>query len=189
MAALDTSQLRNGLKIELDGNPFVVTYFQHVKPGKGGAFVRTKVKNLLTGRVLERTFRSGEKFQEADVEDRWMQYLYMDGQDRIFMDNQSYDQIPLPDDVIGDAAKFLQENMEVEVLFWRGKPVNIELPAFVEAVVTKSDPGLKGDTSSGATKLATIETGAVLQVPLFINEGDVVRVDTRTGEYTERVSK
>jgi elongation factor P len=118
-----------------------------------------------------------------------MQYLYMDGQDRIFMDNQSYDQIPLSGDVIGDAAKFLQENMEVEVLFWRGKPVNIELPAFVEAVVTKSDPGLKGDTSSGATKPATIETGAVLQVPLFINEGDVVRVDTRTGEYTERVSR
>jgi elongation factor P len=189
MATIDTSQFRNGLKIELDGNPFVITYFQHVKPGKGGAFVRTKVKNLLTGKVLERTFRSGEKCEEADVEDRHMQYLYMDGQDRIFMDNRSYDQIPLSGDVIGDASKFLQENMEVEVLFWRGKPVNIELPAFVEAAVTKSDPGLKGDTSSGATKPATIETGAVLHVPLFINEGDVIRVDTRTGEYTERVSR
>ncbi len=118
-----------------------------------------------------------------------MQYLYMDGQDRIFMDNQSYDQIPLPGDVIGDAAKFLQENMEVEVLFWRGKPVNIDLPAFLEATVTKSDPGLKGDTSSGATKPATVETGATVQVPLFINEGDMIRIDTRTGEYTERVSK
>jgi elongation factor P len=189
MSTIDTSQFRNGLKIELDGNPFVMIYFQHVKPGKGGAFVRTKVKNLLTGKVLERTFRSGERCEEADVEDRRMQYLYMDGQDRVFMDSQSYDQIPLSDDVIGEARKFLQENMEVEVLFWRGKPVNIELPAFLEAAVVKSDPGLKGDTSSGATKPATVETGATVQVPLFINEGDVIRIDTRTGEYTERVSK
>ena len=187
--AVDTSQFRNGLKIELDGNPFVITYFQHVKPGKGGAFVRTKVKNLLNGKVLERTFRSGEKCEEPDIEENKLQYLYHDGTDLVFMDTNTYDQIPISSDVIGDAEQLLQENAEVEVLFWRGKPVNIELPAFVEAAVTKSDPGLKGDTSSGATKPATLETGATIQVPLFIKEGDVLRVDTRTREYVERVNK
>ncbi len=187
--AVDTSQFKNGLKIELDGQPFTIVYFQHVKPGKGGAFVRTKVKNLLNGRVLERTFRSGEKAPEADVEERKMQYLYHDGADRIFMDTDTYDQIPIGDDVLGDATNFLMENMNVEVLFWKGKPVNIELPNYIEAAVTKSDPGVKGDTSSGALKPATIETGFTLNVPLFIEEGDVLRIDTRTGEYSERVSK
>jgi elongation factor P len=187
--AIDTSQFKNGVKIELDGSPFVMIYFQHVKPGKGGAFVRTKVKNLLTGKVLDRTFRSGEKVGEADVEDRTMQYLYNEGENLIFMDSESYDQIPIADEVIGEAKKFLKENTEVEVLFWKSKPVNIELPPFIEAVVEKSDPGLKGDTSSGATKPATLETGAVIQVPLFIKEGETVRVDTRTGEYCERVNK
>ena len=187
--AIDTSQFKNGVKIELDGSPFVMTYFQHVKPGKGGAFVRTKVKNLLTGRVLERTFRSGEKVQEADVEDRKMQFLYNDGESLIFMDTESYDQIPIADDVIGDAKLLLKENTEVEVLFWRGKPVNIELPQFVEVEIRKSDPGIKGDTSSGATKPATVETGAVIQVPLFIKEGELIRIDTRTGEYSERVNR
>jgi len=187
--AVDTSQFRNGLKIELDGNPFVIIYFQHVKPGKGGAFVRTKVKNLLNGKVLERTFRSGEKCEEADVEDKTMEYLYHDGENLVFMDSATYDQLPMPEAVVGDAKLYLQENMKVDVLFWKGKPVNLELPQFVEAIVTKSDPGLKGDTSSGATKPATIETGATLQVPLFINEGDKLRIDTRTGEYCERVNK
>ncbi len=186
--AVDTSSFRNGLKIELDGEPFTITYFQHVKPGKGGAFVRTKVKNLKTGRVLDRTFRSGEKVDEADVEDRSMQYLYHDGDSFIFMDNSSYDQVPFSKDQIGDAAKFLKENLEVDVLFWRGNPINIELPSFIEATVTQCDPGVKGDTASGATKPATIETGAVVQVPLFIKEGEVLRVDTRTGEYVERVN-
>ncbi len=187
--AVDTSQFRNGLKVEIDGNPFVITYFQHVKPGKGGAFVRTKLKNLLNGRVVEKTFRSGERCAEADVEEKSMQYLYQDADGRIFMDTQSYDQIPIGDDVLGDATHFLLENMEVEVLFWKGKPVNIELPNYIEAVVTRSDPGIKGDTSSGATKPATLETGYTLNVPLFIEEGDKLRVDTRTGEYSERVSK
>jgi elongation factor P len=187
--AVDTSQFRNGLKIELDGQPFVITFFQHVKPGKGGAFVRTKLKNLLTGRVVDRTFRSGERCDEADVEEKTMQYLYQDSEGRIFMDTQTYEQIPIGDDVLADAVHFLMENMEVEVLFWRGKPVNIELPNYIEAVVTQSDPGLKGDTSSGATKPATIETGFTVNVPLFISEGDKIRVDTRTGEYSERVSK
>jgi len=186
--ALDTSDFRNGLKIDLDGSPYVITYFQHVKPGKGGAFVRTKVKNLLNGKSVDKTFRSGEKLKEADVEERSMQYLYKDGEDRIFMDSKSYDQIPITDDVIGDNAKFLLENAEVDVLFWKGNPVNIELPSFVELIITQSDPGVKGDTSSGATKPATLETGAVIQVPLFLKEGEKVRVDTRTGEYCERVN-
>ncbi len=186
--ALDTSDFKNGLKIDLDGSPFVITYFQHVKPGKGGAFVRTKIKNLLNGKSVDKTFRSGEKVKEADVEERTMQYLYKDGEDRIFMDSKNYDQIPITDDVIGDNAKFLLENAEVDVLFWKGNPVNIELPSFVEIVITQSDPGVKGDTSSGATKPATLETGAVIQVPLFLKEGEKVRVDTRTGEYCERVN-
>jgi elongation factor P len=189
MGTTDTSQFRNGLKLEIDGQPFNITYFQHVKPGKGGAFVRTKLKNLLNGKVVERTFRSGEKFEEADIQEKSMQYLYHDGQDLVFMDAQTYDQIPIGGDVLGDAVDYLLENMEVAVLFWKGKPVSISLPNYIEAKVTKSDPGVKGDTSSGATKPATIESGATLQVPLFIEEGDVIRVDTRTGEYSERVSK
>ena len=187
--ALDTSQFRNGVKLELDGQPFVITYFQHVKPGKGGAFVRTKLKNLLNGKVVDRTFRSGERCVEADIEENSMQYLYQDSEGRIFMDTTSYEQLPIDSAVLGGAVDFLLENMEVEVLFWKGKPVNIQLPNYIEAIVTQSDPGVKGDTSSGATKPATIETGATLNVPLFIEEGDRIRVDTRTGEYSERVSK
>jgi elongation factor P len=186
--AIDTSEFRNGLKLELDGSPFVMIYFQHVKPGKGGAFVRTKVKNLLTGKVLDRTFRSGEKVNEADVEERKMQYLYLDGEDMIFMDSTSYDQIPVAPDVVGGSRKFLQENTEVGVLFWKGKPVSIDLPSFIEAVITQCDPGLKGDTATNVTKPATLETGALVQVPLFVKEGEKIRVDTRTGEYCERVS-
>ena len=186
--AVDTSQFRNGLKIELDGEPFIITYFQHVKPGKGGAFVRTKVKNLLTGRSVDRTFRSGEKAEEADVEERTMQYLYLDGDDLVFMDTSTYDQIPISRESVGEANKFMKENTEVDILFWRGKAVNVELPAFAVLEVTQCDPGLKGDTASGATKPATLETGAVIQVPLFLKEGEKVRVDTRTGEYSERVN-
>jgi len=187
--AVDTSQFRNGLKLEIDSQPFTITYFQHVKPGKGGAFVRTKLKNLLNGKTVDRTFRSGEKVAEADIEEKSMQYLYHDNSGRIFMDSESYDQIPIDDGVLGRAIDFLLENMQVEVLFWKGSPVNIQLPNYVEARITKSDPGLKGDTSSGATKPATLETGATLNVPLFIEEGDLIRVDTRNGEYSERVSK
>ena len=185
--AVDTSQFRNGLKVEIDGEPFVMTYFQHVKPGKGGAFVRTKIKNLRTGRVLEKTFRSGEKLDEADVEDKKMQYLYQDGDSLIFMDQETYDQIPFTLEQIGDARKYLKENLDVDVVFWRNNPINIELPAFIEATITECDPGLKGDTASGATKPATLETGAVVQVPLFLKEGETIRVDTRSGEYVERV--
>ena len=183
---VDTSQFRNGLKFIMDGQPFVMTYFQHVKPGKGGAFVRTKVKNLVNGKVLERNFRSGERVELADVEEKKMQYLYLDGESLIFMDQSSYDQLPFSKETVGDARLFLKENMEVEVLFWNNKPINIDLPSFVELQVTKCDPGVKGDTASGATKPATLETGAVVNVPLFIKEGDNLRIDTRTGEYVDR---
>jgi elongation factor P len=185
--AIDTSGFRNGLKIEIDGEPYVMTYFQHVKPGKGGAFVRTKIKNLRTGRTLDRTFRAGERLDEAEVEDKRMQYLYQDGENLVFMDTDSYDQIPFTPEQVGDARKYLKENLEVDVVFWRGKPITIELPSFIEAVVSRTDPGVKGDTASGSTKPATLETGAVVQVPLFIKEGEAIRVDTRSGEYVERV--
>ncbi|HIG70563.1 MAG TPA: elongation factor P [Myxococcales bacterium] len=186
--AVSTSDFKNGLKINIDGSPYVIIYFQHVKPGKGGAFVRTKIKNLLNGKTVDKTFRAGEKVTEAEIEERVMQYLYNDGSDCIFMDSKNFDQIPITDEVIGDNSKFLLENAEVGVLFYKGNPVNIDLPSFVELVISQSDPGVKGDTSSGATKPATLETGAVIQVPLFLKEGEKVRVDTRTGEYVERVN-
>ena len=186
--AVGTSEFRNGLRIEIDGDPFEIAFFQHVKPGKGGAFVRTKLRNLRTGRVVDQTFRAGERVDEADVEDRRMQYLYQDGDSLVFMDTQSFDQIPFSADQVGDARRFLKENIEVDVLFWKGRPLQIELPNFIEAAIVRCDPGLKGDTASGATKPATLETGAVVQVPLFVKEGDRIRVDTRTGQYIERVS-
>jgi elongation factor P len=203
---VDTSDFKNGLRIELGGDPYTIIYFQHVKPGKGGAFVRTKVKNLRNGKIVEKTFRAGEKVNPADVEDRTMQYLYHDGDSFVFMDSESYDQIPFSEEQIGDSKKYLQESLEVDVLFWIGdskkylqeslevdvlfwknNPINIELPSFIVAQVTRCDPGIKGDTAQGATKPATVETGAVVQVPLFIKEGEKIRVDTRSGEYVERV--
>ncbi len=186
--AVDTSQFRNGLKIELDGEPFVMTYFQHVKPGKGGAFVRTKLKNLRNGRVQDKTFRSGEKVSEAEVEEKQMQFLYKDGASYVFMDGETYDQLPFSSDQIGEDIKYLAENLEVDVVFYKGQPISVDLPAFVVAAVSQCDPGVKGDTASGATKPATLVTGAVIQVPLFIKEGENVRVDTRKGEYVERVT-
>jgi elongation factor P len=185
--AVDTSQFRNGLKIELDGEPFSITYFQHVKPGKGGAFVRTKVRNLKNGKIIERRFRAGERVELADVEDKKMQYLYQDGEQLVFMDTKDYEQIPFSAEQVGDARKFLKENLEVDVLFWRGRPLNVELPAFITAVITECEPGIKGDTASNVTKPATLETGAIVQVPLFVKEGETIRVDTRSGEYVERV--
>ncbi len=186
--ALDTSRFKNGLKIVLDGEPFAITYFQHVKPGKGGAFVRTKVKNLKTGRVLDRTFRSGEKVEEADTVDRKMQYLYPDGDQLVFMDTKDYEQIHFTREQVGDSVKYLTENIDVSVLFWNGSPLTVDLPQFIEAKISECDPGLKGDTASGGTKPATLETGATVQVPLFINQGEAIRVDTRTGAYIERVN-
>ncbi len=185
--AVDTSQFRNGLKIELDGEPFTIVFFQHVKPGKGGAFVRTKVRNLRNGKMLERRFRAGERVELADVEERRMQYLYPDGDQLVFMDTESYEQIPFTAEQVGDARKFLKENLDVDVVFWRSQPISVELPAFITAAITHCEPGIKGDTASNVTKPATLETGAVVQVPLFVKEGETIRVDTRSGEYVERV--
>ncbi len=185
--ALATSDFKNGLKIEVAGEPYTIVNFQHVKPGKGGAFVRTKIKNLRNGKIVDKTFRAGEKVGEPDVEDRNMQYLYFDGDQLIFMDTETYDQFPFSVEQVGEARKYLTENLDVVVLFWNGKPINVDLPPFIEAAISKCDPGMKGDTAQGGTKPATLETGAVLQVPLFIIEGERVRVDTRSGEYVERV--
>ncbi len=186
--AVSTSDFRNGLKILLDGEPYTITYFQHVKPGKGGAFVRTKIKSLLSGKIVDKKFRTGEKLEEADIEERKMQYLYQDGDSLVFMDNQTYDQTPFSGEAVGEGVKYLQENLDVDVLFWNGKPINVELPNFIVAKITDCEPGEKGDTASNVTKPATLETGAVVQVPLFIKQGETIRVDTRSGEYVERVN-
>ena len=184
-----TSDFRKGLKIELDGKPFVIVEFLHVKPGKGGAFVRTKLKNMITGRVLEQTFRSGEKVGQPDFEEKEMQYLYKDGETYCMMDVETYEQIFLTEEQVGESRNFLLENTPLRVLFYNKRPIGIDLPKFVTLTITESEPGLKGDTATGATKPATLETGYTLLVPLFVNEGDKIRVDTRTGEYVERINK
>jgi len=181
-----TSNFRKGLKIELEGKPFIIVDFLHVKPGKGGAFVRTRLKNMETGQVLEKTFRSGEKVDRPDLLEREMQYLYQDSEGYCFMDNNNYEQIFIDPDHLGDSRDFLKENIDVKVLLFNNKPIGIELPIFVELKITQTDPGVRGDTATGATKPATLETGYVIQVPLFINEGETVKIDTRTGEYAER---
>ena len=181
-----TADFRKGLRIEWEGKPFLIVEFQHVKPGKGGAFVRTKLKNLINSRVIEQTFRSGEKVGRPDLEEKEMQYLYREGDKFIFMDNNTYDQVEMTREQVGDQTQFLQENINLKVLYYKQEPIGIELPTFVELVVTATDPGIKGDTASGGSKPATLETGAVIQVPLFISEGDKLRIDTRTGAYMER---
>ena len=182
---VSTAEFRKGLKIELDGQPYNIVEFQHVKPGKGGAFVRTKLKHLRLGRVVDRTFRAGEKVGLVDYEQRAMQFLYKDDNFH-FMNLDTYEQIPLGPDVVAEAANWLKETMEVDVLLINGAPAGVEVPNFVELAVVKTDPGVRGDTASGGSKPATLETGAVVQVPLFINEGEVLRIDTRTGAYIER---
>jgi elongation factor P len=182
-----TADFRKGLKIELDGTPYVIADFQHVKPGKGGAFVRTKLKNLVTGRVLDRTFRSGEQVKRPDLREREMQYLYREGDSFCLMDNESYEQLWLTAEQVGEARLYLTENLNVQVLFFNQQPLTVEVPNFVILEVAQTEPGVRGDTATGGTKPATLETGAVVQVPLFINAGDRVRVDTRTGSYIERV--
>lgn len=184
---VSTAEFKKGLKIVYDDQPYVIVDFQHVKPGKGGAFVRTKLKHMRLGKVIDNTFRSGEKVELVDFEDKHMQFLYKD--DRYhFMDTETYEQVSLSADEVGDAREYLKENTEVEVLYIDGSPVTVELPNFVEIAIARTDPGVRGDTAQGGTKPATLETGAVLQVPLFLNEGDVVKVDTRTGEYLGRVA-
>ncbi len=186
---VSTTEFRNGLKIEIDGEPYVIVEFQHVKPGKGGAFVRTKFKSLKSGNVTDKTFRAGEKVDVPDLEEKTMQYLYGADKDRVFMDTTSYEQISLNEKQLGDSINYLKENMEIKVLYHKGMPINIEVPMFVELTIAKTDPGVRGDTASGGSKPATLETGAVVKVPLYMNEGDVIKVDTRTGTFIERVKK
>ncbi|OPX19696.1 MAG: elongation factor P [Desulfobacca sp. 4484_104] len=184
-----TSDFKKGLKIEIDGTPYIIVDFLHVKPGKGGAFVRTKIKNLITGRVLEQNFRSGEKFARPDLQEKSMQYLYQEGDSYCLMDNETFEQLSLTAEQMGDSRNFLQDNINMQVLFYKGQPIGVELPTFVELAIAHTEPGVRGDTASGATKPATLETGAPIQVPLFIEEGDVVKIDTRTGGYIERVKQ
>lgn len=183
----DTSDIRKGLKFEMDGDPYTVLDFQFVKPGKGNSFTRCKIKNLVTGAVMDRTWRSGEKLQEANLEEPDMQYLYQDEEGFHFMDQKNYEQYALAEDVVGEDAKFLLEGMQVTVLTHNGKPINLTLPNFVELEVVETEPGMKGDTVTGGRKPATMNTGAVINVPLFIDRGEKLKVDTRTGEYVERV--
>jgi elongation factor P len=184
-----TSDFRKGLKIEYKGDPYLIVDFLHVKPGKGGAFVRTKLKNMITGRVFDETFRSGEKVGRPDLEEKSMQYLYQDPQGYCFMDNNTYEQTFLSEEQVGDAKNFLKENIDLKVLLYKGGPIGLELPTTVNLTVTETEPGVKGDTATGATKAATLETGHVVQAPLFINEGDVLKIDTRSGEYLERAKE
>jgi elongation factor P len=184
---VSTAEFKKGLKIQFDGAPYTIVDFQHVKPGKGGAFVRTKLKHMRLGRVIDNTFRAGEKVELVDFDEKRMQFLYKD--DRYhFMDLDTYDQISLSAEEVGEARDFLKENTEVEILFIESSPVTVELPNFIEIQIAKTDPGIRGDTASGGSKPATLETGAVIQVPLFLNEGDVVKVDTRSGDYLGRVA-
>ena len=185
----DTSDFRNGLILELEGQLYRIVEFQHVKPGKGGAFVRTKLKHVKTGRVIERTFRAGEKVNPVRLEESKVQYLYCAGDDYVLMNTDTYDQITLPAVLVGDVVDLLKENESVSLLARDGEPLTVELPVFVELQISKTDPGVRGDTASGGSKPATLETGAVVQVPLFLEEGDVVKVDTRTRKYVERVGK
>ena len=185
----DTTDFRKNLKIEIDGEPFVIVDCQHVKPGKGVAFVKTRMKSLITGRVLDENFRSGDKVDRPNLESREMQYLYKEDLHWVFMDNDTYEQIRLNDEAIAEIQDYLIDNLNVDVLFHDGKPISVEPPTFVELEVTKTDPGVKGNTAQGGTKPATLETGATITVPLYMSEGEIVKVDTRTGEFVERVNK
>lgn len=183
---ISAGEFRNGVTFEFEGNVFQIVEFQHVKPGKGAAFVRTKLKNVINGGVVEKTFRPTDKMPKAHIDRRDMEYLYQDGDLYYFMDQESYEQTPLNSEQLGDALKFVKENMLVKILSYKGNVFGVEPPNFVELQVTQTEPGFKGDTATGASKPATLETGAVINVPLFIEEGEMIRVDTRTGEYMER---
>ncbi|NLJ33698.1 MAG: elongation factor P [Firmicutes bacterium] len=184
---ISTNDFKTGMTIELDGEVYTVVYFQHVKPGKGAAFVRSKLKNIRTEATIDKTFRAGEKVSRAHVERREMQYLYRSGEFLVFMDTESFEQINFPQEELGDTISLLKENMLIYVMEYKGDVIGIELPNFVELAITETEPGIRGDTVSGATKRAVLETGAEVLVPLFIEEGDVIRVDTRSREYMERV--
>jgi elongation factor P len=183
----ESADLKKGLKIEIDGAPYVITQFQFVKPGKGQALYKCRLKNMVNGSQFDRTFRSGEKFNEANLEQFEMEYLYFDGDSYCFMNTSTYNQEFLTADQVGEAKDLLKENILCQVLFFDGKAIGITLPNFIDLRIVKSDPWAKGDTASGSTKPATLETGYVLQVPPFVEEGELIRIDTRTGEYSERV--
>ncbi len=183
---ITAGDFRNGVTFDMDGQVVTILEFQHVKPGKGAAFVRTKIKNVITGAVVERTFNPNDKYPTAFIERKEMEYLYSDGDIYYFMDNETYDQQPINKDVLGDAFKFVKENMVCKILSYKGSVFGVEPPNFVVLTVTQTDPGFKGDTATNVTKPATLETGAEIKVPLFINEGDQIQIDTRTGEYMSR---
>ena len=185
----DTNEFRKGLKVEVDGHPYIMVETQFVKPGKGQAFTRVKLKSLLTGSVIDRTYRTGEKLEKADVTETEMQFLYMADDAYHFMDNATYEQIEIQKDQIGDAWKWLQENMTAEVVLYKGNPVSVTVPNFVVLEIEHCEPGVKGDTATSATKPATLVTGAEVNVPLFVNQNEKIRVDTRTGTYVERVKE
>ena len=182
-----TSDFRKGLKIELDNKPYIIVDFQHVKPGKGGAFVRTKLKNMGNRAVVDKTFKSGESVGKPDLEEKKMQFLYRQDKEYYFLDTETYEQIFLEEDFLKEQKDFLADDIVASVVFYKGNPIEIEFPIFVEIPIKKTDPGLKGDTASGGSKPAVLETGGIIQVPLFINESDVIKIDTRSREYVERV--
>lgn len=184
---ISTSEFRTGTQLELDGIPYFIVDFQHVKPGKGGAFVRTKLKNYRTGQVLERTFRSGERFDEPNLDDRQMQYLYAAGDSLIFMDQETYEQYTYEKGQLGPNTDLIKEETVVTILLHKGEPIAMELPTFIDLKVVETDPGVRGDTATGGTKPAVVETGAVIKVPLYLEAGEVIRIDTRNREYVERV--
>ena len=189
MGMLSHTDLRKGVKVEIDDHPYIITHSDFVKPGKGQAFTRVKIRSFLNGNTIERTFKSNEKVKKADIEERPCQYLYSDAGFYHFMDTVSFDQIAIPIDNLGDARKWMEENMECRILSWNGKALSVDPPNFVELEITQCDPGVKGDTAQGGTKPATVSTGASVNAPLFVNEGEWIRIDTRTGDYMERVSK
>jgi elongation factor P len=184
-----TNEFKKGTKLQIENDPYEIVDYEHVKPGKGQAFVRVKLKNLKTGNVVEKTYKSGIKMEKADVEERIMQYLYNDAEGYHFMDSTNYEQYSVPTDIVGDAAKFIQENKDVSVLLYNGSPIGVSLPNFVELKIIETEPGFKGDTAATGSKPATLETGAIVNVPFFLKEGEIIKIDTRTGEYVERVNK
>jgi len=185
---ISTNDFHTGLTIDLDGDVYIVIEFQHVKPGKGSAFVRSRLRNMRSGATTERTFRAGEKVPRAIIERKEMEYLYSAGEEYILMDTESYEQVSLGPQKLGDSLKYLKENMRLNILLYKGETIGIELPNSVELKVVETDPGFKGDTAAGGSKPARLETGLIVQVPFFVNEGDTLKIDTRTGAYIERVS-
>jgi elongation factor P len=183
-----TNDFRKGLKIEMDGEPYIIVECQHVKPGKGQAFVKTRVKSLVSGHVQDINFRSGDKVDQPNLEETEMQFLYREGDEYYFMDQNTYEQIMISRDKMGESADYLQENCSIKVLLFNDNPIGIETPTFVNLKIVETEPGVRGDTATGGSKPATLETGKVIHVPLFINEGEVVKVDTRSGEYVERAN-